>query len=244
MLFGYSGGNPAVKDKVESTDGVVDLRYGSHGDAYERKPGRRAPHNVFSTSATLRGIEDSQGVKGSPEIGFVFDPEAADDPCPSPSPAASPRRSPPANGDAGAPCPGAEESPPPGNAVSFSFAGSRLTRFTYDENAKAYLRFHGDTAHTAEAGQQLSAVNVVIQKVQVTEGEIRDAAGNASPEITVVGSGEVFVLRGGRTHKGTWSRRNLSSKTTLVDGSGKAISLLPGNTWIELLPTARPVTLQ
>jgi hypothetical protein len=252
VLFAYSGGNPLVKDKVEATDGIVNLRHGSHGDAYKRKSGRKAPHNLFSTSADLRGLEDAATAIGSPEIGFVFDPEALPGPCPTASPAKGSTKNGsvkdaqvvpgcvPASSGAGSPAP----TPPAGASVSFSFAGSQLTKFVYDSAAKAYSRFHGETAHVAENGSQLRAVNVVILKVEVTEGNIRDAAGNASPEIAVVGAGEAIVLRGGIATTGTWNRTALSKKTTLTNGGGKPIALLPGNTWIELVPEGRPVTVK
>jgi hypothetical protein len=251
VLFAYSGGNPLVKDKVETTEGVVNLRHGSHGDAYKRKSGRKAPHNLFSSSSALRGLEDAAGAKGSPEIGFVFDPEALPGPCPTPSPvkgaAKTGEKEPqvvpgcvPASSAPGSPAP----TPPAGSSVSFSFAGSQLTKFVFDSGSKTYSRFHGETAHVAESGSQLRAVNVVILKVEVTEGKIRDAAGNASPEISVVGTGEAIVLRGGIATTGTWNRTALSKKTTLTNGGGKPIALLPGNTWIELVPEDRQVTVK
>lgn len=251
VLFAYSGGNPLVKDKVEATEGIVNLRHGNHGDAYKRKAGRKAPHNLFSTSADLRGLEDAATATGSPEIGFVFDPEALPGPCPTASPAKGSTKNgekeaqvvpgcEPASAAAGSPAP----TPPAGTSVSFSFAGSQQTKFVYDSGAKAYSRFHGETAHVAENGSQLRAVNVIILKVEVTEGNIRDAAGNASPEIAVVGTGEAIVLRGGIATTGTWNRTALSKKTTLTSGGGKPIALLPGNTWIELVPEGRPVTVK
>jgi len=77
----------------------------------------------------------------------------------------------------------------------------------------------------------------------VTQGKIRDAAGNFSPEITVTGTGEATVLRGGVSVIGSWKREDLKSRTTILDVAGKPIPLLPGNIWIHLVPEGQPVSV-
>jgi hypothetical protein len=214
-LFGYSGGNALVLEKVQSTEGVVDLQHGKHGDAYERVQGRRAPHNLFTSTGKLRELSDA---KGPPKTGFVFG-EA-------PAPEASPA------------------SPPPGSSISLSFTAAPVVRYQYDQAAGGYLRFVADKSHNAENGSQLKTVNVVVLKVPVQPGVIRDAAGNLSPEISVIGEGEAVVLRGGIATQGRWVRKTLDDRTELQDSSGEPIPLSPGNTWIHLLPSDRPITVQ
>lgn len=235
VLFAYSGANPGVLSKVRSTKGVVDLRHGTNGDAYRRARGRRAPHNLFTSTGTLRALSD---VRGAPETGLVFDARVLASPSPPPAgKAPKPKATAPAS-------PASSPTPPPGSAVSFSFAGTTATRYVFDPSLGAYLRFHGPTAHRSEAGPQLRAVNVVVLEVAVREGDIRDAAGNYSPEITVVGSGEAVVLRGGVAVGGRWVRRTLSDRTRLQDAGGRTIALLPGNTWIHLLPAGQPLLVE
>ncbi|MGH2768138.1 MAG: DUF3048 domain-containing protein, partial [Actinomycetota bacterium] len=59
--FGYSGANPVVVEKVESTQGIVSLRHGRFGDAYERVRGRQAPHNLFTSTQKLRAPTKVKG---------------------------------------------------------------------------------------------------------------------------------------------------------------------------------------
>jgi hypothetical protein len=80
-------------------------------------------------------------------------------------------------------------------------------------------------------------------KVKVVQGTLKDAAGNFSPDISVIGSGEAIVLRGGVSIKGRWARPSLGDQTKLTDASGKPIPLAPGNTWIHLVPESQPVTV-
>lgn len=107
---------------------------------------------------------------------------------------------------------------------------------------KAWLRFHGDVPHVAPDGTQYQATNVVIQVVKITLTDVTDVNGVASPEVVATGTGKAYVLRGGKIVVGTWSRPTLSDVTKFYDSKGKEIPLLPGNTWVELLPEGNTVT--
>ena len=68
--------------------------------------------------------------------------------------------------------------------------------WTWRPAKHAWLRSHGDVAHMLDGGEQVSASNVVIQVVEVTDSEIVDAAGNPSPNVQLTGSGRAYVLPG------------------------------------------------
>lgn len=221
VLLGYSGANPEVLSKVRSAKGVEDLRYSSHGASYDRKKGRPAPHDLFTSTDALRELS---GTLGRQRTGFVFRE--------------------PGTREAATPSPGkASASPPPplGKSISFSFAGGVLTRYDFSEGV--YLRSVSGKPFLIEGGSQLKTTNVVVMMVKVVDGHIRDAAGNYSPEISVIGSGEAYVLTNGRATNARWVRRSLSDHTRLVDSAGRDVPLAPGNTWIHLLPSDRAVTL-
>jgi hypothetical protein len=88
-----------------------------------------------------------------------------------------------------------------------------------------------------EDGSQVSATNVVIQVVAVTDSQILDAAGNPSPEVTQTGHGRAFILLDGRMVAARWERRTLDDTTTYVTKDGTAVTLRPGRTWLELVPS-------
>jgi hypothetical protein len=234
VLFAHSGAAPAVLKKVESTRGVTDLRHGTHGDVYRRERGRRAPSDLFTSGDDLRGVEDAEGIKGPPRTGLIFDKAVLEQPG---------TASPAAKGSPGAASP-ATPAGAPGASVSFSYGTRDPVRYTYDEAGKKYVRFHGNAPHNSAGGGQLSAVNVVVLKVRVTPGQGVDASGSRSPDISVVGEGEATVLIGGTSVTGKWRRSGLSDQMTLTDSAGKELKLAPGNTWIHLLPSDRPVTVQ
>ena len=85
-----------------------------------------------------------------------------------------------------------------------------------------------------EGNERVSAANVVIQVVTVTDSDFLDSAGNPSPEVELTGSGKAYVLRDGT---GRWERESLKDVTTFVSKDGTEIELAPGRTWVELLPS-------
>lgn len=234
-LLGYSGANDQVLGQIESTPAIIDLRHGSHGDAYRREPSRNSPYNLFSSTEALRGLEDAQGVEGPPSVGFEFDPALLEG---EPEEAQSP-----AEGATASPA-GEAEAVEPAESVSFEFSSATRVRYTYDPQAQRYLRFHGDTPHNAASGEQLGAVNVVILKTEITEGTVRDASGSPTMDTAVIGSGEAVVIRAGEAEFGTWNRSSADSNTTLESRDGETIELAPGSTWVHYLDQSEPVEVQ
>ena len=261
VLFGYSGANPIVDSKVRSTKGLTVIS--DDGKAFHRERGRSAPHNLFTSTTILRTY--FKGSSTPPKTGFVFDPSALFDPecfhptkkgsspskgspsakaSPSPFPCPTPTKLTATKTQTSPTVSSTVEAPPPGQSVTFEFSGTQnRVKYVFDAGSKVYQRFHGDKAHLAANGKQLTATNVVICKVKVTEGQIKDAAGNSSPEIAVIGSGEATILRGGVATTAKWSKSSASQHMTFTDSMGRPVRLLPGNTWVHLVPINEPVTV-
>jgi hypothetical protein len=125
--------------------------------------------------------------------------------------------------------------------VPFSSSSDVVWRWSEDEGA--YLRFYGEVPDALSDGTQVAATNVIVQMVRVTASDIVDANGVPSPFAHVVGEGTAFVLTGGRVVAGRWTRPSLDDPTRFVDEQGDEVTLTPGLTWIELVPTDRNVSL-
>lgn len=121
--------------------------------------------------------------------------------------------------------------------VHLDFSASSDVWWYWNAEASAWLRSHSDVPHTLEGGERVSAANVVVQVVEVQPSSIIDAAGNPSPEVTLVGSGKAYVFRDGRVIVGRWVRDSLGEVTRFLDKDGNEIALAPGRTWVELLPS-------
>jgi len=126
-------------------------------------------------------------------------------------------------------------------SIHLNFSWSSDVYWSWSKRDRAWLRFHGDDAHVLESGDQVSVANVVVQVVEVHAGEIIDAAGNPSPEVTLTGSGKAFVFRDAQVVVGRWERADLSDITTFTTKAGEEIKLAPGRTWVELFPSTLDV---
>lgn len=232
VLFAYSGASPNNLAKVARTAGIINLQHGANGPAYSRRSGRPAPHNLYTSTDRIRSRPAAQGVVGPPKTGLLFNPKLVPVP-PAPPPA------PPVAASPGAPVPPppAPVGPPPGNKISFSYSGAVGVTYTYDPASNKYLRSQGGSPHNAASGARFGGTNIVVMKVPVNRG-------GSSPEISVAGSGEAIVLRNGQAIHGKWVRITLADQTSLQDDAGQPIELAAGNTWINLLPSDRPFTVE
>lgn len=128
-------------------------------------------------------------------------------------------------------------------SVHVPFSSVSDVLWTWSRREGAWLRSHGEEPHTLEDGTRVSAANVVIQLVEVSNGTIRDAAGNYSPDVELTGSGRAYALRDGRVIVGRWERPSLDDVTRFVAKDGTEIMLAPGRTWVELVPSTVPIEI-
>jgi hypothetical protein len=168
VLFGYSGAAPQVLAKVRSTAGVINLVHGANGPAYQRSGGRRAPHNLYTSSDALLARPAAQGVKGPPRTGYTFD--------------ASLLAGPPAG--------------PLGSGVDLIYSRASSVGYTYDGATQKYLRSQGGRPHIDESGAPLSATNVLVFKVPVqVVGGSPDIGVIGEGEATVLRGGQAVQGR-------------------------------------------------
>jgi len=110
--------------------------------------------------------------------------------------------------------------------------------WTYDSTTKQYLRQNGGTiAIDFNTKEQLNAKNIIIQWTK----ESRSIDEHFHNLYAVVGTGEAVLLQNGTKTDITWSKPNRTARTIYKDKSGKEINLIPGRTWIEILPLGNKV---
>jgi hypothetical protein len=139
-----------------------------------------------------------------------------------------------------------EEAPVGEQALTVEVALSPIMDLTYRWSSidQGFLRFHGETAHVDDAGEQMVASNVVVLAVDQFDSGRTDGAGNAVPDYQVTGTGTAFVFRNGVAITGSWERGSQDGFFRVLDEAGQPIPLAPGNVWIELMPTGRAVGWQ
>jgi hypothetical protein len=119
--------------------------------------------------------------------------------------------------------------------VDLVFGGSAHPSWRWDAGAGRWLRFQDAEADLDSAGGQLSAANVVIVRVGVSND-------GGVPKTELIGGGEAWVLSGGGMVHASWSKSDRTAPVRLVDDTGAVIRLAPGNSWFELVPNSGSVT--
>lgn len=215
-LFGYAGGVQEVIDQIGNA-GIRDVNFNVAGEAYTRDPSRQAPHNLYTTTDALYEAGGTDG--GSPDPIFEFAKRL-------------PRR---LRGQRV-------------TQIHADFSPQANVFWAYEPGRNVWLRSHDETPHTLEDGTQVTARNVIVMVVEIKPSHIRDPLGNPSPEVEVLGSGPAFIFRDGRVIEGEWVREFAEDVTTFVTtvrgGREVQIPLRPGNMWVELFPSDRPLTFE
>ncbi|MGZ5298229.1 MAG: DUF3048 domain-containing protein [Actinomycetota bacterium] len=193
--------------------GLLSFDEDSGGDAFWRDTQRYEPHNLFVNTLKLRAKAAKETAGEGP-----------------------PRRLFPF--DVEAPAAGKHVS-----GVSMSFSSSVTATWQWDKAAGRWQRMYQDAPMTLDTGTPITAANVIIQQVVVTEGNLVDVLGYHSPEVTLTGSGKAWILRNGVLIAGKWSRPVMGAVTKFVSKTGEIIPLAPGNTWIELVAKGTPPTV-
>ena len=116
--------------------------------------------------------------------------------------------------------------------VSFTtrFSSFQAPSWEWSAGERAFLRSQTNgAADVALSGQRIAAANVVSLFVDIQV--IQDI-----PTTFLVSSGSGFVASGGHIMPVTWSKDSPEAVIQLRDASGQEVALVPGITWVELLP--------
>ncbi len=214
-VLAYSGTNNVFLPILRSQP-LTDIDDENHGSFFFRTDYAPEPHNLY-TEVTKLAAADT--VQSPPPPLFSFRPN-------------------------GTPFVGAGVSP--AAAIGIRFPAASIL-WTFVAAADKWVREQNGTPDVDRAHVQVAASNVVIQFVRYIVSGTATGEGLPPapiPEGVLVGTGQVWVLSGGRIVKGTWSRTSLTSTTRFVDSAGAPILLAPGRTWVELVPTGHVPSLR
>ncbi|MDR1824302.1 MAG: DUF3048 domain-containing protein [Bifidobacteriaceae bacterium] len=209
-LLAFSGGKTHFIN-VALGCGVQTLSMDFGAGGFYRVSGKAAPHNVYSKPADMLEQADEEHQK-SPQQEFEFATNLEKATVTTSGQAAT--------------------------SVAMTMSGGSHPNWEWDASGK-WLRSEGSNPAMAASGERLSAVNVVVMKVDVTYAEGHDAAGNPIPESWVVGEGEGLVLTGGKALEIDWSKADRDKPLVLKTKDGNLVKLAPGNTWVEVMPKSQ-----
>lgn len=130
------------------------------------------------------------------------------------------------------------------NKVRIDYSASRSTTFEYDTVNKVYLRSQGTAkrnyAHTdAITKKQYTAKNIITYQLAS-----RTIDSKGRQEINTVGAGKGYYISNGYAVPITWEKTSRASQTKYRYLNGKEIDVNDGNTYIEIQPLNKTLTIE
>jgi hypothetical protein len=119
----------------------------------------------------------------------------------------------------------------PTAAFTVGFAPGYAPTYSYDATTRTWLRDIGGVPFVMSDGPQIAPTNVIVQFTEYTGGG----------EGVVLGEGDAWIFSDGQLVRGRWVRPAVEQPAQYVDAAGQPVELLPGTTWVELLPIGAPV---
>jgi len=134
------------------------------------------------------------------------------------------------------------KAPPPGTgpavgATIDGFATGSDVDWTWNLRLQGWLRSLDGVPDVDATGPQLRATNVIIEEVPTRPGPYAESGTVPDVESLTQGSGRAWILRNGGVETGTWSCAAYGDITKYRFPNGKTMSLAPGSTWIEVVPS-------
>jgi hypothetical protein len=196
-----------------ASSSLIDVGVYQAPNAYWRDDARYSPHNLVSSTGVLYAAGAAHHAAPTPP-GPVFPYGALD------------------------------ASAVPAASVHIPYEYSDVT-WTWQPAPHTWVRSYADTGlATLGDGGAVATANVVVMKVVMYPSPyVEDVNGDLENLLVLTGSGSAQIFRNGAVVNGTWRRPALNQKTEFVDAGGHVISLTPGQTWVELVPTTIGVTV-
>ncbi|WNC15593.1 DUF3048 domain-containing protein [Brevibacillus brevis] len=121
----------------------------------------------------------------------------------------------------------------PATKVDLTFHSLNKAGFEYDEKEKKYMRFTEGKPHVdLSDNKQLSTSNLL---VIAAKHRVLDKEGRR--QVDVVGPGDGYLFQQGKARKIKWKRSGGVIRAYADAALTQELPLLPGNTWIEILPS-------
>ncbi|MGH2751075.1 MAG: DUF3048 domain-containing protein [Actinomycetota bacterium] len=115
----------------------------------------------------------------------------------------------------------------PNNEIAWRFKGGK------------WVRFEAGAPFDSVGGKQIGTPNLLVQEVEVNDSHnIRDSAGNPSPDIKLDDKGRAFLFRDGKVVAGTW-KAGKDGVPSFKTKKGDPFTFEVGSTWIELVPSKK-----
>ncbi|GGA15153.1 putative lipoprotein YerB [Paenibacillus marchantiophytorum] len=124
------------------------------------------------------------------------------------------------------------------NYIQIPYIKGYFASYDYDAAEGVYKRSMEGKPHLdKESGKQLQAKNLLVLE---SKHKIVDKEGRR--EVDVFGPGKGVILQEGKSQSITWERKN--GLLRAYDDKGIEVPLLPGNTWVQIVPEGTQLKME
>ncbi len=193
----------------------LDQVYGDHA-FYWRATDRKAPHNLYTSTAKIaEGAEARKFRKEWQQKGLLFTAQTG--------------ASSAASSSAG--------TTSPATRVQIPYIRGYVVSYDYDTSKGTYLRsMDGQPHKDKETGDQLHTRNLLVLE---TKHAVLDKEGRRS--VNVTGPGKGMLIQEGKALEVTWRQKDGMLRVYAGDSE---VPLLPGNTWVQVVPEGSALQIE
>ena len=119
--------------------------------------------------------------------------------------------------------------------IGVPYSAKYKVNYKFNSETGLYDRYIGSGRHMAQTGDGLTAKNIIVCHVRnypLNDGENKDRQ-----ELDTVGSGKGYFFTNGKGIEITWEKSSRTAKTVYKNLKGEEITLNPGNTYIQIVPS-------
>jgi hypothetical protein len=122
--------------------------------------------------------------------------------------------------------------------IAISYNKDYIVSWRFDSNNKDYVRYINGERYTDKDGSEVRATNILVQSAII---KVLDEEGRL--KINTIGSGDAQMVQNGQVVNGFWNKKGMSNRTRFYNKNKEELILLPGKTWVEVVPEGLVTTL-
>ena len=126
--------------------------------------------------------------------------------------------------------------------IKIDYSGSANVKYVYDEKSEYYLRFNNSSKHIDMAtNEQIHMKNIIVLKMDTVNISGDD---KGRQNLNNVGSGDGYYITNGKAIKIKWNKSSRDGKTIFKNMDNKEIEISDGNTFIQIQPIKKNITIE
>ena len=120
---------------------------------------------------------------------------------------------------------------------SIDYSPAYKVDWKFNDKINLYQRWQGGDEFLFADGNQVTATNII---VQIVPSKIIDTKERRSMD--TISGGQVYIFNNFGLQEGQWLRGE--GRTRFIDASGEELKLIPGKTWLQIVPSAEMMSIE